>query len=183
MPVFVKFSTILLAFVILTGCQLPGIQAGNSSATEPPDAEGPDLTLLVSEEIVIGAAMPVSEDGQDDLIERVTDPLPLEPEGPKPATDIWERIRRGFALEHHVDEKRVAAELNWYKRHPEYLNRVATEPPDICITSLSKSKPAIYLWNLPYCPLSRVHLIHLLTLMAGRPACGNSFLLPDAFTA
>jgi membrane-bound lytic murein transglycosylase D len=126
MPVFFKFSTILLAFVILTGCQLPGIQEGNSSATEPPDAAGPDLTLLVSEEIVIGAAMPVSEDGQDDLIERVTDPLPLEPEGPKPATDIWERIRRGFALEHHVDEKRVAAELNWYKRHPEYLNRVAT---------------------------------------------------------
>jgi membrane-bound lytic murein transglycosylase D len=89
-------------------------------------APEPDLTQLVSEEPVIAAAMPTNEDGQDDLIERETDPLPLEPEGPAPASDIWERIRRGFALDHHVDERRVASELNWYRRHPEYLNRVAT---------------------------------------------------------
>ena len=124
-PVF-KFSTILLAIVTLTGCQLAGIQPDSAPSDTQQNSEGPDLTRLVSEEIVIGAAMPVAEDGQDDLIERVSDPLPLEPEGPKPATDIWERIRRGFVLDHHVDEKRVAAELNWYKRHPQYLDRVAT---------------------------------------------------------
>lgn len=86
----------------------------------------PDLTKLVSEEIVIGAAMPISDDGQDDLIERTDDPLPIEPAGPVEIEDIWQRIRQGFALEHHVDEKRVRAELNWYIRHPEYLDRVAT---------------------------------------------------------
>ncbi|MEX2488243.1 MAG: LysM peptidoglycan-binding domain-containing protein [Pseudomonadales bacterium] len=39
--------------------------------------------------------------------------------------DIWDRIRRGFNLEHHLDRPSVQAELNWYKRHPAYLDRVA----------------------------------------------------------
>lgn len=103
---------------------MPTVLERSEEVTSEPTE--PDLTRLVSEEIVIAAAMPTNEDGQDDLIERTTDPLPLESESPAPASDIWERIRRGFALEHHIDEKRVAAELNWYRRHPEYLNRVAT---------------------------------------------------------
>ncbi len=99
----------------------------NTNAEQEQESNNtPDLTQLVSEEIVIGAAMPTNEDGQDDLIERESDPLPLEPESPAPASDIWERIRRGFVLDHHVDQRRVEAELNWYRRHPDYLNRVAT---------------------------------------------------------
>ena len=89
-------------------------------------ANQPDLTKLVSEEIVIAAAMPITEDGEDDIIERTDDPMPLEPASPAEIEDIWERIRQGFALEHHVDEQRVLSELNWYIRHPDYLDRVAT---------------------------------------------------------
>ncbi|MFT4821180.1 MAG: membrane-bound lytic murein transglycosylase D, partial [Candidatus Azotimanducaceae bacterium] len=40
--------------------------------------------------------------------------------------DLWARIRQGLSLQHHLDEARVKAELNWYVRHPEYLDRVAT---------------------------------------------------------
>ncbi|MFT7138989.1 MAG: membrane-bound lytic murein transglycosylase D [Candidatus Azotimanducaceae bacterium] len=123
----VKFSTILLAVVILSGCQMPGLLGDLSpnSKNEEIENDGPDLTKLVSEEIVIAAAMPITEDGQDDLIERMDDPLPLTVEETTP-DDIWERIRRGFTLDHHVDQKRVLSELNWYIRHPDYLNRVAT---------------------------------------------------------
>ena len=124
MPSALKFSTFLFLVVIISGCQTPGILNPLKPQTEP--KEGPDLTRLVSEEIVIAAAMPTNEDGQDDLIERESDPLPLEPDEPVAASDLWERIRRGFMLEHHLDERRVEAELNWYRRHPDYLNRVAT---------------------------------------------------------
>lgn len=120
-----KFSTFVFLVVIISGCQTPGILNPLKPQTEPKE-EGPDLTRLVSEEIVIAAAMPTNEDGQDDLIERESDPLPLEPDEPVAASDLWERIRRGFMLEHHLDERRVEAELNWYRRHPDYLNRVAT---------------------------------------------------------
>ncbi len=123
MPQALKFSTFLFLIVIISGCQTTNLI---DMIHSEPEQEGPDLTRLVSEEIVIAAAMPTNEDGQDDLIERESDPLPVEPEKPIPAADLWERIRRGFVLEHHIDEKRVAAELNWYRRHPDYLNRVAT---------------------------------------------------------
>ena len=38
-------------------------------------------------------------------------------------SDIWQRIRNGFALP-IVDNKRITQELNWYTHHPEYLKRV-----------------------------------------------------------
>ena len=42
---------------------------------------------------------------------------------PRTSVDTWERIRNGFTLP-DIDHKRVEQELNWFKRHPEYMNRV-----------------------------------------------------------
>ncbi len=38
--------------------------------------------------------------------------------------DLWERIRASFRLDHEVNRPRVAAELDMYTRHPNYLARV-----------------------------------------------------------
>ncbi len=35
--------------------------------------------------------------------------------------DLWHRIRANFALDHHLEQKRVQAEICWLKRHPQYL--------------------------------------------------------------
>lgn len=37
--------------------------------------------------------------------------------------DTWERIRNGFDLP-DIEHKRIEQELNWFKRHPEYMKRV-----------------------------------------------------------
>ena len=42
---------------------------------------------------------------------------------PRIPLDTWERIRNGFTLP-DVQHKRVQQELNWFKRHPEYIKRV-----------------------------------------------------------
>ncbi len=42
----------------------------------------------------------------------------------KPEPDLWARLRAGFAMDHDVKEQRVQAQLNWYKRHPKYIDRV-----------------------------------------------------------
>jgi len=39
-------------------------------------------------------------------------------------TDLWQRMRDGFRLEHETDRKRVTDELKWYVNHPEYVERV-----------------------------------------------------------
>lgn len=43
---------------------------------------------------------------------------------PRTRLDTWERIRNGFDLP-EVEHKRIQQELNWFKRHPEYMKRVA----------------------------------------------------------
>ncbi len=87
------------------------------------------------------------DDGQARLLGRLQDrpPLPahllseaahplanapltagLDQDLPQPPKDLWARIRQGFALpdaeRHHP---RVRDDLNWYRRHPAYLERVA----------------------------------------------------------
>lgn len=42
---------------------------------------------------------------------------------PHTRLDTWERIRNGFDLP-DVQHKRITQELNWFKRHPEYMKRV-----------------------------------------------------------
>ena len=42
---------------------------------------------------------------------------------PRTPLDTWERIRNGFDLP-DVEHKRIQQELNWFKRHPEYMKRV-----------------------------------------------------------
>ncbi|SHK47674.1 membrane-bound lytic murein transglycosylase D [Marinobacter antarcticus] len=39
-------------------------------------------------------------------------------------TDLWNRLRAGFVLDHDVDNRRVRDQLNWYAKHPDYINRV-----------------------------------------------------------
>jgi membrane-bound lytic murein transglycosylase D len=42
-----------------------------------------------------------------------------------PEPDLWARLRAGFVLDHDVDQPRVQSQLNWYKSHPNYMDRVA----------------------------------------------------------
>jgi len=48
--------------------------------------------------------------------------MPSTPTGPD---NVIERLQRGFELT-YADNHRTAAELKWYARHPDYLNRVLT---------------------------------------------------------
>lgn len=51
-------------------------------------------------------------------------PTKPEPNWVNPAT-IWPRIRLGYQLDLSLDKKRIDAELNWYHKHPSYMQRVS----------------------------------------------------------
>ena len=53
------------------------------------------------------------------------DGLTLETYGPAEPYDLLTRLRFGFTLD-YADNKRIAAERNWFVRHPDYLERVFT---------------------------------------------------------
>ena len=43
----------------------------------------------------------------------------------QPERELWARLRAGFALDTGVDEQRIQSQLNWFKSHPKYIDRVA----------------------------------------------------------
>jgi len=42
-----------------------------------------------------------------------------------PEYDLWDRLRESFAMDISSKDPRVQAQLNWYLRHPSYMDRVA----------------------------------------------------------
>lgn len=56
-------------------------------------------------------------DGENTASEVVSDD---ETEG-----DLWQRIINAYGFDQNIDNARVRAHLNWFKKHPTYLDRVA----------------------------------------------------------
>lgn len=55
----------------------------------------------------------------DDTIQ-VTQP-PVEP---PPIANLWDRLRKGFKLDLTIDNRRTTSQLQWYRKHQSYLDRV-----------------------------------------------------------
>ncbi len=43
-----------------------------------------------------------------------------------PQFNLWDRLLQSFKLDLEINNPRIEAQLNWYKRHPRYLERVFT---------------------------------------------------------
>lgn len=119
-----------------------GLSLLNGCATTRPQAALPDEDTAV---IVATTAAAQENTGQpatadpglpeveDSPAEPATDPGAAAPElPPAPMADeasaeplIWDRLTAGFALPDH-DHPRVQPDLNWYVRHPGYIDRVFT---------------------------------------------------------
>ncbi|MEY8205307.1 MAG: LysM peptidoglycan-binding domain-containing protein [Bermanella sp.] len=62
------------------------------------------------------------------LLEQTTSSI--EPHTPNTAAlgrhdDIWQRVRDNYQLDNTIDNRRIDVQLNWYKSHQRYLNRVS----------------------------------------------------------
>lgn len=64
--------------------------------------------------------------------------VPYDPE-PLAPMDLWERLRRGYALPdlHHP---RITSELNWFVRHPDYLERAFTRAEPYLYFAISEAE-------------------------------------------
>lgn len=85
---------LLFALISLSGCLHQPVQVNSNVASIA------DSTVIAEEKVIT----------EEELYPRIR-------------LDTWERIRNGFDLP-DVQHKRIQQELNWYKRHPEYMTRV-----------------------------------------------------------
>jgi len=70
------------------------------------------------------AIEPSMKETAEDAREKLDEPAAKDEE-PQPEADLWARLRAGFQLDHDVDQQRVRSQLNWYKSHPRYMDRVS----------------------------------------------------------
>ncbi len=97
---------LFFAFIVLfQGCSQLGTSPESTNLDPDADDHLQATTILIDDpECVVSA---------DDL-----DAFP-----PLPAPNIWDRIRAGYQLPAE-EHKRIEQELNWYARHPNYMERV-----------------------------------------------------------
>jgi membrane-bound lytic murein transglycosylase D len=123
----------------LTGIADPGTDSGsatsysNPGATEsgdaPPDAIDQDWAYVVLVGQSVSRAMQryadMAPDRNPSFYDNATDEsVDVDNPGPvMPSASIWTRIRNGLALP-QVESRRVAQFESWYRKHPEYFERM-----------------------------------------------------------
>lgn len=122
----------LLIGALLGGCQVlnPRAAAPSAQLTEPA------IVPITDSRSSISIIAPAYEPPANDLVT----PIGTEQQSPDrtqhsdlPAAlietpadpDLWQLTRDHFGLDLSVDNPRIQAQLNWYSRHPQYLDRMA----------------------------------------------------------
>ncbi|WP_286238694.1 LysM peptidoglycan-binding domain-containing protein [Neptuniibacter halophilus] len=93
----------LITSVVLSGCQSVAEKPSNS------DPRGP-----------------VAPQSQSSITpdKTVSQSATKAPTQARPVADLWQLTRQNMSLPSHLDQPRVKAQLNWYKKHPDYMGRV-----------------------------------------------------------
>ena len=101
---FLRILQTVPVFILLTGC----LQQQSKPVSAPLSAPN----LLVESSDFSGKA------------ESPSPKTTLDTHASESWPDLWDRIRDQYQLDLSEDNKRIQAQLNWYKRHQGYLNRV-----------------------------------------------------------
>lgn len=146
-----RFSVLVLTGTLVSGCSSLNQQdnywaspsqwfqeSGESDAGNPLDSD--QVTVATGDDglkqAVEGGSEEDAQRALDDAIapelraaaqdarEALDNPSQQASAVPEETPDLWHRLRNGFALDHSVDNKRVRDQLNWYAKHPKYINRV-----------------------------------------------------------
>ena len=91
--------------------------------TNTPKLHSPVFVILFSVLFISACAQQPIQQPESNLAETTSPAIEKIELSPTTRLDTWERIRAGFNLP-DVEHKRIEQELNWFKRHPNYMNRV-----------------------------------------------------------
>jgi len=119
MHVFPRLLSPFVVLLLFTGCTT--LQTDDDTLDRA--VSKPDLVVETSPDNAITSTPDASEAPVDSLVEK-----PIQALDEPVATaeiDLWQRIRQGFTLDHELDRRRVQQEISWFRRHPEYIDRVA----------------------------------------------------------
>ncbi len=105
-----KFVVLTTAGLILAGCQTNQLISQQPAA----DSAAPSVAQKRSAE----------QQHQPQVMRSTTDKM--KPDQSESVTDLWQLTRQHMQLNLDNDEPRLQAQFEWYKKHPDYMQRVAT---------------------------------------------------------
>ncbi|BES71584.1 LysM peptidoglycan-binding domain-containing protein [Marinobacter nanhaiticus D15-8W] len=137
-----RLISALLFAVLLAGCQaFPGHSEQDGSLSEGELLESERVSIAAGDDELKAAIEgdTPSDDTTvlDDAIEpslksqaarareRLEQPTEESVDGDEVAHDLWSRLRSQFAMDLTLDNARIEQQLNWYVKHPQYIDRVA----------------------------------------------------------
>lgn len=92
------------------------------SIESDPDGESGDRSSRTELDDAIEPSLKKTAENARQKLDTPKQEKPSEEE--EAVSDLWQRLRSGFALDHDASDPRVQAQLNWYRKHPSYIDRV-----------------------------------------------------------
>lgn len=133
-----RSTTLTLLAVFLTGCSSTPAWFGDNSDDDAV-LESHQQTVAAGDEALKRSVEGESGDDTTELDESIEPSLKqtaenarnrldtgdvAEDEPAETDKDLWARLRAGFDMDHDQGDERVQQQLDWYKRHPAYIERV-----------------------------------------------------------
>ncbi|KPQ01465.1 LysM peptidoglycan-binding domain-containing protein [Marinobacter sp. HL-58] len=140
-----RLSVLFLLGTLTSGCSIFEPKEPDESKTSANPLESRTVTVAAGDEDLkeaietdpdSGSADKSSRTELDDAIDpslkeaaenarkKLDTPTQEKSEEEVAEADLWQRLRSGFALDHDGSDPRVQAQLNWYKKHPRYIDQV-----------------------------------------------------------
>jgi len=120
-PIFKsKISLLVFVLLVLSGCNSTQTQVKKTDV-KPEAVEVTDTQQKSNWEQAYGEPQEAQENQLSET------PEPVEPKVEitiKPVTDLWQRIRVGYAIPQPSLHKKTQQQLDWFVKHPEYMARV-----------------------------------------------------------
>ena len=107
-----KIVVLTTAGLVLAGCQTNQLISQQTVADASPLAEEQQQTS--------------AQQRKPEALPATTNDKPAEPEHTETPPGLWQLTRQHMQLDLDNEEPRLQYQFNWYKKHPEYMQRVAT---------------------------------------------------------
>lgn len=100
---FLIFSSLFALLSVVSGCALTPTSPAPAQSTNFQPEEVDSVALVRAEQKAIQVETPIEQ----------------------PRKDVWLRILDQFSMDLDIENERIAAQRNWYAKHPDYLERVS----------------------------------------------------------
>jgi membrane-bound lytic murein transglycosylase D len=132
---FPRLAALLLPVLILAGCATPTLPSSPLAAASAPAAGASTASAPAAAEPALAAASAAADAASapgEAASDVATAPVPVDPLQPdvrvdlddrSAQNDLWERVRRGFAIP-DLENERVHERERWYADRPDYVQRM-----------------------------------------------------------